>query len=98
MNGGRNYEQDTAHDTGHERNCSSVNKLGYMLESLSIFSYEGEVGKSGFHPCHLWFISHGSDGSLRENAKVQIISRKDQRKLESSETTRQASSEKKMKI
>ena len=45
VNGGRNYEQDTAHDTRRERNCSSVNKLGYMLESLSIFSYEGEVGK-----------------------------------------------------
>ena len=43
MNGGRNYEQDTAHDLGRERNCSSVNKLGYMLESLSIFSYEGEI-------------------------------------------------------
>ena len=48
VNGGRNYEEDTAHGKRRERNCSSVNKLGYMLESLSIFSYEGEVGKSGF--------------------------------------------------
>jgi len=32
VNGGRNYEQDTAHDLDRERNCSSVNKLGYMLE------------------------------------------------------------------
>ena len=69
-----------------------------MLESLSILSYEGEVGKSGFHPRYRRFISRGLNGSLRENAKVQIISRKGQRKLESSETTRQASSEKKMKI
>ena len=62
-----------------------------MLESLSILSYEGEVGKSGFHPRYRRFISRGLNGSLRENAKVQIISRKDQLKLESSETTRQAS-------
>ena len=41
VNGGRNYEQDTAYDDRRERNCSSVNKLGYMLESLSILSYEG---------------------------------------------------------
>jgi hypothetical protein len=60
-----------------------------MLESLSILSYEGEVGKSGFHPRHLRFINRGLNGSPRENAKVQIISRKDQRELESSETTRQ---------
>ena len=32
VNGGRNYEQDTAHDMNRKRNCSSVNKLGYMLE------------------------------------------------------------------
>ena len=56
VNGGRNYEEDTAHDAGRERNCSSVNKLGYMLESLSILSYEGEVGKSGFDPCYLWLV------------------------------------------
>ena len=56
MNGGRNYEEDTAHDDRRERNCSSVNKLGYMLERLSIFSYEAEVGKSGFDPCYLWLI------------------------------------------
>ena|GEM_PF-3727768 len=60
-----------------------------MLESLSILSYEGEVGKSGFHPCYPRFIGHGLNGSPRENAKVQIISRKGQRELESSETTRQ---------
>ena len=68
-----------------------------MLESLSILSYEGEVGKSGFHPCYLRLFNRGLNGSPRENAKVQIISRKGQRKLESSETTRQASS-KEMKI
>ncbi len=84
-------KQDTAHDSRRERNCSSVNKLGYMLESLSIFSYEGEVGKPGFNPRDLRLISRGLNGSPRENAKVQIISRKDQRELESSETTRQAS-------
>ena len=60
-----------------------------MLESLSILSYEGEVGKSGFSSVLSAVINHGLD-DLRENAKVQIISRKDQRKLESSETTRQA--------
>ena len=33
VNGGRNYEQDTAlEERPRERNCSSVNKLGYMLE------------------------------------------------------------------
>ena len=43
VNGGRNYEEDTAHGKRRERNCSSVNKLGYMLESLSILSYEGSI-------------------------------------------------------
>ena len=66
-------KQDTAHDSRRERNCSSVNKLGYMLESLSILSYEGETDL------------------LVKMLQVQIISRKGQRKLESSETTRQAS-------
>jgi hypothetical protein len=83
VNGGRNYNGPKV-----DLNAA-LEKFGYMLESLSILSYEGEVGKSGFHPCHLWFISHGLNGSPRENAKVQIISRKDQRELESSETTRQ---------
>ena len=58
MNGGRNYEQDTAHDEGRERNCSSVNKLGYMLERLSILSYEDSI-----NPC----FKHGWNGS-RNNA------------------------------
>ena len=48
--------------SSRERICSSVNKLGYMLESLSILSYEED----------LVFIcvtgEHGFDGSSRNNA------------------------------
>ena len=49
VNGGRNYEEDTAHDAGRERNCSSVNKLGYMLESLSILGYEDSTNPCSRH-------------------------------------------------
>ncbi len=87
MNGGRNYNGPKVDPN------AALEKLGYMLESLSILSYEGKK-RSLVNPSSIRVvcgcISHGLNGSLRENAKVQIISRKGQRKLESSETTRQA--------
>ena len=46
MNGGRNYNGPKV-----DLNAA-LEKLGYMLESLSILSYEGEI--RAFDPCYLW--------------------------------------------